>query len=138
MTNAALPHVEWIDLRLNGIQEEIIVMSKNQNNGDIFFIAIQDLDQIDKMRMLKVLKKKDAHKYPLWDLLSNETLKNGMNALDFFHQLVKIRTVTGKIIPVGAGKMGVAQHFTQNPNAMPAEVQVEKAPAKKKANPEAE
>jgi hypothetical protein len=115
MTQSSLPHVEWIDLHLDGIDQEVIVMSKNQNNGDIFFIAIQDLDQIDRARMLQVLRRKDAGKYPLWDLLSQTTLRNGMNALEFFHQLVKIRTVTGKILPVGAGKQG-SMNFTANPN----------------------
>src|SRR6478736_1025792 len=104
MANVA--HVEWIDLHNDGILQEIIVMSKNQSNGDIYFIAIQDLDQIDRLRMLRVLRKKDASKYPLWDLLSNETLKNGMNALEFFHQLTKVRTRTGKILPVNSGRIG--------------------------------
>lgn len=128
MTQASLPHVEWIDLHNDGIAQEIIVMSKNQNTGDIYFIAIQDLDQIDRLRMLRVLKKRDAHKYPLYDLLANETLKNGMNALDFFHQLVKIRTTTGKILPVGSGKQGVA-NFTNNPNAVKTQTAPAPAPA---------
>jgi hypothetical protein len=122
----SIPHVEWIDLHNDGIAQEIIVMSRNVNNGDVYFIAISDLDQIDRLRMLKVLKKRDADKYPLYDLLANETLKNGMNALEFFHQLVKVRTMNGRILPVDSGKRG-AMNFTANPAAVKAQQAVHAA-----------
>lgn len=101
-----VPHVEWIDLHNDGIAHEIIVLSRNVNNGDLYFISMTDLDQIDRLRMAKVLNKKDAAVIPLWELLSHETLKNGMNALEFFHQLAKIRTVNGKVFPVDSNKRG--------------------------------
>lgn len=135
MTQPSLPHVEWIDLLNDGVAQEIVVMSKNQSNGDIYFISIQDLDQIDRGRLLKVLRRKDAAKYPLWDLLSQETLRNGVNALEFFHQLVKIRTLGGRILPVGSGKQGVPMNFTANPNVAPKDFsKPEKAQPKKKAS----
>ena len=133
-----LPHVEWIDLHNDGIAQEIIVMSRNQTTGDIYFIAIQDLDQIDRLRMLRVLKRKDAAKYPLYELLANETLKNGMNALEFFHQLVKIRTAAGKILAVDSGKRG-AVNLTVNPALLKAQAKArEEAIATHKANQAAE
>ena len=37
-----------------------------------------------------------ADKYPLWELLSQSKLENGMNALDFFHSnLIKVKRGTG-------------------------------------------
>jgi hypothetical protein len=56
--------------------------------------------------MVRVITKRDAHKYPLWDLLSGSTLKNGMNALDYFNQLVKVRSVSGQIFQPQSGKVG--------------------------------
>jgi hypothetical protein len=45
----------------------------------------------------------------LWDLMSNHTLGNGMNALTYFHQLVKVITPDGKITDPRAGRMGLAR-----------------------------
>lgn len=109
-------HIGWIDLRNDGILQEIAIMSRNKNNGDIYFIAINDLDEIDKRRIIKVLNKPDANKYPLWELMANTTMPNGQNTLEFFHQLVKIRTERGQILPVGSNKMGAGiSSLTERP-----------------------
>ena len=100
------PHVAWADLYANGLLIEIAVIALDENNGDLYFIPIASLDQIDRERLVKVITKRDAHKYPLWDLLSGSTLKNGMNALEYFNQLVKVRSVSGQIFAPGAGKVG--------------------------------
>lgn len=102
----ALPHVYRIDLKKDGILEEVIILKKDEYNGDIYYIASSDLDDLDKKRMIKILSRDNAKNLPLWDLLSREILGNGQNALEFFHQLAKIRTAQGKILPVGSGKMG--------------------------------
>lgn len=99
-------HLERISLKNDGVFEEVLIMSKNENTGDIYYIAVNDLDTIDKKRVIRILSRRDANNYPLYDLMANETLANGMNALEFFHQLVKIRTVNGDIFPVNSGKTG--------------------------------
>lgn len=102
------PHVAWADLQNNGILIEIAVIALDQNNGDLYFIPIANLDNVDRERLIKVIAKRDSHKYPLWDLLSSSTLKNGMNALEYFNQLVKVRSVSGQIFAPMAGKVGVS------------------------------
>ena len=46
--------------------------------------------------------------YELWDLMSNVTLGNGVNALSFFHQVAKIITASGKVMRPSTSVMGVA------------------------------
>lgn len=89
------PHTEWVDLLNNGVAVEVIVMKRDQRNGDLYFIRTDYLDEIDRRRILQILKKRDADKYPLWDLLDNTTLGNGENALEYFHQLVRVVTESG-------------------------------------------
>jgi hypothetical protein len=127
-TNA--PHIAWIDLHNNKVMQEIAIMKEDESNGDIYYIAISDLDQIDKVRLLGILKKPNTAKMPLWEAMSNETLKNGINALVFFHQLTKIRTTHGKILTVGSGQRGAGGigNFTNQPSVASqdeAEVEVE-------------
>lgn len=125
-----VPHVEWLDLHNDGVAHEIIILSRNGVTGDLYFISMTDLDQIDKVRIARVLQKKDAAKLPLWELLANETLKNGMNALEFFHQLAKIRTVNGKVFPVDSNKRGAT---FMNPEAQAAIAKAHAAKQKKAA-----
>lgn len=101
-----LPHIEWHDLRNDGLLHEIAILKKDNTNGDIYYVPIQDLDVLDKKRLLKIVTKPEAGRYPLWDLMSREIMGNGQNALDFFHQLAKIRTTSGHIIPVASNRRG--------------------------------
>lgn len=100
------PHIAWADLYNNGVLVEIAVVALDENNGDLYFIPVAALDTIDRERLVRIITKRDAHKYPLWDLLSSSVLKNGMNALEYFNQLVKVRSVSGQFFAPGAGKMG--------------------------------
>lgn len=100
------PHIAWADLYSNGVLVEIAVVALDEKNGDLYFIPISALDSIDRERLVRIIGKRDAHKYPLWDLLSSSTLKNGMNALEYFNQLVKVRTVSGQFFAPGVGKVG--------------------------------
>lgn len=109
------PHVAWADIHNNGVLSEISVMALDPKNGDLYYIPIASLDTIDRERFLKVISKRDAGKYPLWDLLSGTTLKNGVNALEYFNQLVKCRTVSGQIFTPQQGKVG-AGGFSAKPN----------------------
>ena len=103
----SLPHVEWVDLGDNGVAIELVVVKRDPTNNDLYFIKTEDMDEIDRRRLVNILKKRDAAKYQLWDLLSNTTLGNGENALDFFHQLVRVKTASGQILVPGTGRAGV-------------------------------
>ena len=106
----AYPHIFWLDLEGNGTMIECAVM-KVFPNGDINYIMLASLDNIDKERMLKIINNRNSQMYELWDLMSQITLGNGKNALDYFSQLVRAKTASGVDIPVGAGRMGVPLHL---------------------------
>lgn len=96
-----LKHVylcEWND---DGILKEIAVVMETQD-GTIFGIEVDKLHPIDKARLKKVITSVHADKYPLWELLSQGRLNNGMNALDFFHSnYVKVKRPRGAVIGGG-------------------------------------
>lgn len=100
-----LPHVEWIDLKGNGVMVECCVM-KRDAFGNIYFLELPSLDQIDKTRVARILMNRNAPNFELWDLMSQVTLNNGVNALAYFHQLVKIITPDGVIMNPRAGTVG--------------------------------
>lgn len=120
-----IPHVEWIDLKNNGVLVECAVM-KRDPFGNVSFIEIPSLDAIDKGRLAKILQNRNVNNFELWDLMSQVTLNNGMNALLYFHQLVKILTPDGVVLNPRAGVVGAGRVDTRaNPTADDA------APAKK-------
>lgn len=104
MSNAKYQHVRWVDLVGNGIAKEVLVLSEDTSNGDICFIPVDHLDDIDRARVVSMLRSRDAATLPLWEVMANTTLKNGQNALLCFHQLVKVRTMAGQILPPGKGR----------------------------------
>ena len=83
-----IPHVVHMDIDDDGITHECAVVKKDRH-GNIIYLKISDLDMIDRERIGKVLQGRFAAQLPLWDLLSQTTLKNGVNALEYFHQIVK-------------------------------------------------
>jgi hypothetical protein len=104
----AQPHVEWIDLKGNGVMVECGVM-KRDGFGNIYFIEIPSLDNIDKTRLARILANRNALNFELWDLMSQITLNNGVNALVYFHQLVKIITPDGVVMNPRAGTVGTGR-----------------------------
>ena len=108
------PHIELLELYNDGLVYETAVVKRDKSNGDVYFIRIDYLDEIDRGRLRKILTKRDAAKYELWDLLGNETLGNGQNALEFFHQLVKVKTLSGKIFNPALGKFGAQRALVEN------------------------
>ena len=102
-----LPHVRWIDLNDNGTLIEVAVV-KEDVEGNVYYFELNKLDSIDKQRLFNVITKRHATQFELWDLLAQHTLGNGMNALNYFHQLVKVLTPQGTIIDPKAGVLGVA------------------------------
>lgn len=110
-------HIAWADLYNNGVLVEIAVVALDENNGDLYFIPIAALDTVDRERLLKIISKRDAGKYPLWDLMSNSTLKNGVNALEYFNQLVKGRSLSGQFFTPNSGRVGAGTvNFSARPN----------------------
>lgn len=120
-------HIAWADLNNNGVLIEIAVIALDEKNGDLYFIPIAALDSVDRDRLIRIITKRDASKYALWDLMSNSTLKNGENALVYFNQLVKVRSVSGQIFSPGAGKVGAAMGSLSNRPVQQA-IQAQNAP----------
>jgi hypothetical protein len=103
-------------VKIDEVMQEVLVMKEDHTNGDIYFIKVQHLDRIDKERMIKILKRRDAANYELWDLLSQVTLPNGQNALVLYHQLVRVLHRNGKVSLPGHG-FGVRGTFSQQVDA---------------------
>lgn len=100
-----LPHVAWIDLQGNDVYTECAIMKQDQL-GNTFFIPLNALDGIDKRRMHRIVTDRNSRNFPLWDLMSNITLNNGVNALVYFHQLVKVITPSGQVMRPQQGVVG--------------------------------
>ena len=120
----ALPHVTLIDLFNNGIDYEVIVLKNNKVNGDVFFIRTDYLDDIDRNRAGMILSRRDAARYEAWDLFAQITLANGVNALEYFHQFVKVKTRSGEIMAPNLYRTGSVQRTRLNPHAQPMRQQV--------------
>lgn len=97
------PHIGWVDIEGDGILTEIAIM-KNGVNG-LMFMKLNSLDPIDKQRLLRIIMNRNAHLYELWDLMSNLTLGNGANALEYFHQYVKVLAPSGELISPTMGRI---------------------------------
>lgn len=106
MHEGNLPHIYWIDLKNDGVFTECAVM-KRDNLGNVFFFPLTSLDSIDKKRLARIVSNRNAVNFELWDLMSNITLNNGVNALTYFHQLVKVMTPSGRVMTPQAGVVGM-------------------------------
>lgn len=100
-----VPHIEWIDINGDGTMTECAVV-KRDNQGNIYYVVLKNLDSVDRNRLANLVTNRNAKNFELWDLMSQTTLGNGVNALAYFHQLVKVLTPSGKIIEPGVGQMG--------------------------------
>lgn len=98
------PHIAAVDLFGKQIANEIAVMALDQRNGDLYFIRLDHLDPIDIKRLRQLILMRDSARYPLWDLMSQKNLPNGMNSLEFFQQFVMVRTIGGQIVKPGAAR----------------------------------
>jgi hypothetical protein len=131
-------HVGWVDLENKGIMTECAIMKNNPQSG-LFFIKLNNLDIIDKQRLLRIVVNRNAHLYELWDLMSNITLGNGANALDYFHQYVRCLTPSGEIISPNEGRRGFAGTVTLSKNEHQQQAEtVQRKVVKKKMVPSAE
>lgn len=112
-----LPHVEWIDLKGNGVLIECAIF-KEDGFKNVYYLEIPNLDNIDKTRLARMLRSRNAETFELWDLMSQVTLNNGLNALDYFHQLVKVITPDGVIMNPRAGTVGTGSVNTNSVEEM--------------------
>ena len=99
------PHIEWVDLNNDGVLVEVAIVKKDAM-GNIYYIRTDQLDNIDKSRLVKILQNRNAEMYELWDLMSNIMLGNGINALDYFHQVVTVLTPQGVKMKPKLGSIG--------------------------------
>jgi hypothetical protein len=105
-------HLEWIELE-GGVVTECAVM-KRSPDGHTWFFPVASLDIVDKQRLLNILRNRNAELYELWDMMSQITLGNGVNALTYFNQLVKVRTPQGQVLPFGSGQYGTPVNTQQS------------------------
>lgn len=99
------PHIAWIDLHQDGTLHECAILKQNRD-GNILFFQVNNLDEIDRRRLAGILLDRNAASFELWDLMAQKTLGNGVNALAYFHQLVKVLTPAGKITDPKSGQVG--------------------------------
>lgn len=99
------PHIEWMELKMDGILHECVVM-KRDRLGNVLFFKTNELDEIDKRRLAGILMDRNAAQLELWELMMHKTLGNGVNALIYFSQLVKQLTPDGKIMDPRQGQVG--------------------------------
>lgn len=102
-------HRQFLDLYGNGVELECVVL-REFDNGDVAYIQLSQLDQIDLDRLTKIVFRRNAENYPLWDLMSQTTLGNGENALEYFDQMTMVKTNTGEIIAPRSGGRGSVGH----------------------------
>lgn len=108
MHQGNLPHIFWIDLKNDGVFTECAVM-KQDGLGNVYYFPLNAIDDIDKRRLARILANRNANAFELWDLMSNITLNNGVNALTYFHQLVQVITPGGRVMRPQEGVVGVGQ-----------------------------
>lgn len=113
---ATYPHIEWIDLNSDGNLHEVAVV-KRDHFGNLYFIQVRNLDIIDKRRLVGILSNRNAPNMELFELFSQITLGNGVNALEYFHQLVMVKTPAGQIMKPQIGQIGAPGVI--NTNAQP-------------------
>lgn len=89
-------HVFLVDVADNGQLREVAIV-KEHANGSLSYVDIALLDMTDKGRLKKLISGQHADKYQLWELMDQETLSNGKNALDYFHQMVKTKAAPGHV-----------------------------------------
>ena len=119
-----IAHVFLVDIDDSGLLKEVAIV-KEDSDGTIYYIDIDSLHNIDKARLKRIVTSIHADKYPLWELLSQAKLSNGMNALDFFHyNCVKVKRPKGARAAAGSlasikgviGDQMVGTEFGTNPS----------------------
>jgi hypothetical protein len=96
-----MQHIFYFDALGDGRLKEVAVVKMDRTKDgsvlSVYYIDVSLLDNIDKGRLKTIVTSRHADKYELWDLLSQSTLSNGKNALDYFHQLTKVEHGQGAV-----------------------------------------
>jgi hypothetical protein len=98
----------------------IVKLVKDQKGTivEVRWIDIALLDNIDKGRLKSLVTSVHANKYELWELMDMTVTTNGLNALTYFHQLVKITQGPGATnTTMGGGLAGVQAEGGAMPGA---------------------
>lgn len=98
-------HVYWCDVKGQGLIQEVVVVAHNPN-GTVWFIPVESLDYIDRARMFRLINDRTSTMLPLYEIMSHSRLNNGINALEYFQQLVKMMAPNGTVVRANAGLMG--------------------------------
>ncbi len=110
--NKKLHHVGYEDIAGTGQLREVVVV-KRWADGSFSYIDTQVLDYIDNGRLNAILMSQHADKYEMWELLNMTKLNNGLNALDYFHQLTKIKRSKNSVNTLaGGGSIMDARPYT--------------------------
>jgi hypothetical protein len=109
-------HVFLVDINDNGQLREVALV-KEEANGSLIYIDIASLDIIDKGRLKKFVSSMHADKYPLWELMSLDRLSNGVNGLDYFHQMCRTKYAPGHVNTAMGG--GLSSVRSEGNSAMP-------------------
>lgn len=114
--------IKNLDLQRNGVATEVTIMRKIEHGNDedgkmqheLWFIRNDELDGIDRTRLLEILQKSARVNdfQELYFTMAEVTLGNGLNALDYFHQYVKILYPSGKIMRPKEGRTAAVQRST--------------------------
>lgn len=108
--------IKRIDLRRDGVSVEVTLLKavevdKDENGNplyELWYIQNDQLDAIDQKRLLNILQKSARVKdfQPLYETMAQVTLGNGVNALDYFHQYVRVLYPSGAIMRPKLGRSG--------------------------------
>ena len=101
-------HVFSVDINDDGQMREVAIV-KEDENGTLYYIDIVSLDNVDKGRIKGIVTSLHSDKYAMWDLMSQQKLSNGQNALDYFHQLVKVKAAPGTSNTVFGGGLATVR-----------------------------
>jgi hypothetical protein len=89
-----MKHIAYFDIQDDGRLREVAIVKLDRDKSgvirSVYYIDVALLDQVDKGRLKAVVTNQHTDKYELWDLLAQNTLSNGKNALDYFHQLTRV------------------------------------------------
>jgi len=84
-----------------------VFLIKTWEDGTIYYIDPDHLDNIDRKRLSRALRRANKSGVELWVILRDTKLSNEKNALEYFHQLVRTYR------PAGADTAPSAQVLTQ-------------------------